>query len=144
MPVFFPFAHRNDNFPGVAMESTEKKSQGIKVVTGILLFATIGAGLTWMRYTAQAPSTKDARLVRVVFATFSAHAARNICRGTKAIVTVESSSGKKLLGSVQSLQTKNQETTAVILLKEIPEDAQPQTPCRVTVDTSVTAEASKD
>jgi hypothetical protein len=128
------------------MESTEKKSQGIKVVIGILLFATIGAGLTWMRYTAQAPSTMDARLVsdRVVFATFSAHAARNICRGTKAIVTVESSSGKKLLGSVQSLQTKNQETTAVILLKEIPEDAQPQTPCRVTVDTSVTAEASKD
>jgi hypothetical protein len=128
------------------MESTEKKSQGTKVVTGILLLATIGAGLTWMRYTAQAPSTTHARLIsdRVVFATFSAHAARSIRQGTKAIVTVESSSGKKLLGSVQSLQTGNQETTAVILLKEIPEDAQPQTPCHVTVDTSVTAEASKD
>ncbi len=128
------------------MESTEKKSQGIKVVIGILLLATIGAGLTWMRYTAQAPSTTKARLIsdRVVFATFSAHAARSIRQGTKAIVTVESSSGKKLLGSVQSLQTGNQETTAVILLKEIPEDAQPQSPCHVTVDTSVTAEASKD
>jgi multidrug resistance efflux pump len=128
------------------MESTEKKSEGIKVVIGILLLATIGAGLTWMRYTAQAPSTTDARLIsdRVVFATFNAHSARNIRKGTKAIVTVESSSGKTLLGSVQSLQTKNQETTAVILLKEIPEDAQPQSPCQVTVDTSVTAEASKD
>ena len=128
------------------MESTEKKSRGIKVVIGILLLATTGAGLTWMRYTAQVPSTTEARLIsdRVVFATFSAHAARNIRKGTKAIVTVESSSGKKLLGSVQSLQTENQQTTAVILLKEIPKDAQPQSPCHVTVDTSVTAEASKD
>jgi multidrug resistance efflux pump len=128
------------------MESTEKKSQGIKVVIGILLLATIGAGLTWMRYTAQAPSTTDARLIsdRVVIATFSAHAARNMREGTKAIVTVQGSSGKKLFGSMKSLQIKNHETTAVILLKEIPEGAQPQTPCHVTVDISVTAEASKD
>ena len=128
------------------MESTEKKRQGRKVVIGILLLAALGAGLTWMRYTAQAPSTKDARLIsdRIVFATFSAHAARNIRQGTKAIVTIESSSGKKLLGAVQSLQTKNQEATVVILLKEIPEDAQPQTPCHVTVDTSIAADASND
>ncbi len=128
------------------MESTEKKRQGRKVVIGILLLAALGAGLTWMRYTAQAPSTKDARLIsdRIVFATFSAHAARNIRQGTKAIVTIESSSGKKLLGAVQSLQTKNQEATVVILLKEIPEDAQPQTPCHVTVDTSIAADASNN
>ena len=128
------------------MESTEKKRQGKKVVIGILLLAALGAGLTWMRYTAQAPSTKDARLIsdRIVLATFSAHAARNIRQGTKAIVTIESSSGKKLLGAVQSLQTKNQEATVVIFLNEIPEDAQPQTPCHVTVDTSIAADASKD
>ena len=128
------------------MESTEKKRQGKKVVIGILLLATLGAGLTWMRYTAQAPSTKNARLIsdRVVLATFSAHAARNIREGTEAIVTLESSSGKRLLGAVQSLQTKNQETTVEILLKEGPEDAHPQTSCYVTVDTSVGGETSKD
>jgi hypothetical protein len=128
------------------MESTEKKRQGKKVVIGILLLAALGAGLTWMRYTAQVPSTNDARLIsdRIVFATFSPHAARNIRQGTKAIVTVESSSGKKLLGAVQSLQTRNQETTVVIFLNEIPVDAQPQMPCHVTVDTSIAAEASKD
>jgi multidrug resistance efflux pump len=127
------------------MESTEKKRQGKNVVIGILLLATLGAGLTWTRYTAQSPSTKDARLVsdRVVLATFSAHAARNIREGTKAIVTVESSSGKRLLGTVQSLQTADQETTAVIFLKEPPQNAQPQTPCHVTVDTSVAREALK-
>jgi multidrug resistance efflux pump len=121
------------------MESTEKKRQGKSVVIGILLLATLGAGLTWMRYTAQAPSTKNARLIsdRVVLATFSAHAARNIREGTKAIVTVESSGGEKFSGTVQSLQTKNQETTAVIFLKKILQNAQPQTPCHVTVDTSL-------
>ena len=125
------------------MESTEKKPQGKNVVIGILLLATLGAGLTWMRYTAQAPSTKNARLIsdRVVLATFSAHAARNIRTGAKAIVTVENSGGKRFLGTVQSLQTKNQETTAVIVLKEIPQDVQPQTPCHATVDTSVVTEA---
>jgi multidrug resistance efflux pump len=127
------------------MESTEKKRQGKNVVIGILLLATLGAGLTWMRYTAQAPSTKNARLIsdRVVLATFSAHAARNIREGTKAIVTFESSAGEKFSGVVQSVQTKNQETTAAIFLKETPQSAQPQTPCHVTVDTSVASEALK-
>ena len=62
------------------MESTEKKRQGKGVVIGILLLAALGAGLTWMRYSAQAPSTTDARLIsdRTIIATFSAHAARNI------------------------------------------------------------------
>ena len=78
------------------MESTEKKWQGKNVVIGILLLATLGAGLTWTRYTAQSPSTKDARLIsdRVVVATFSARAARNILDGTRAIVTFENSGGK--------------------------------------------------
>ncbi len=64
-------------------------------------------------------------------------------RGTKAIVTVESSAGKRFSGAVQSLQTENQETTATIFLKETPQSAQPQTPCHVTVDTSVASEALK-
>ena len=128
------------------MESTEKKRQGKWVVIGILLLAALGAGLTWMRYSAQAPSTTDARLIsdRTIIATFSAHAARNIRQGTKAIVTIESSGGKKLLGAVESLRTANQEATVVILLDEIPEDARPSTPCQVTVDTSVAAKALKD
>jgi multidrug resistance efflux pump len=128
------------------MESTEKKRQGKWVVIGILLLAALGAGLTWMRYSAQAPSTTDARLIsdRTIIATFSAHAARNIRQGTKAIVTIESSGGKKLLGAVESLQTAKQEATVVILLDEVPDGARPPTPCQVTVDTSVAAKALRD
>jgi hypothetical protein len=44
---------------------------------------------------------------------------------------------------VQSLQTENQETTAAIFLTETPQSAQPQTPCQVTIDTSVASEALK-
>ncbi|HEY5704800.1 MAG TPA: hypothetical protein VIS96_04430 [Terrimicrobiaceae bacterium] len=127
------------------MESTEKKRQGKSVVIGILLLATLGAGLTWMRYTAQVPSTKNARLVsdRVVLATFSAHAARNILDGARAVVTFTSSTGRKFSGTVQSLRTKDQQTTAVIFLEEAPEGAQAQSPCHVTVDTSVAVETLK-
>jgi multidrug resistance efflux pump len=127
------------------MESTEKKRRGKNVVIGILLLATIGAGLTWINYIAQAPSTKDAHLIsdRIVLATFSAHAARNIREGAKAIVTVESSAGKTLSGTVQSLQTKDPKTTAVIFLEETPQNAKPLTPCYVTVDTSLSSEALK-
>ena len=127
------------------MESTEKKWQGKNVVIGILLLATLGAGLTWTRYTAQSPSTKDARLIsdRVVVATFSARAARNILDGTRAIVTFENSGGKKFSGTVQSLRTEGLETTAVIVLTKVPQNVHPQTPCEVTVDTSVAPEALK-
>jgi multidrug resistance efflux pump len=127
------------------MESTEKKRHGKNVVLGILLLATLGAGLTWTKYTAQAPSTKDARLIsdRVVLATFSVRAARNIRDGTRAIVTFESSGEKRHFGIVQSLQTEGPKTTAVIVLKDAPQDAHPQTPCEATVDTSVAPEASK-
>jgi multidrug resistance efflux pump len=121
------------------MESTEKKLQSKAIVIGILLLATVGAGLTWMRYTAQAPSTTNAHLVsdRIVMATFNARAARNIREGTKAIVTFESSGSKRLSGIVQSLQTEDSKTGAVIILDEVPPNTRPQTPCDVTVDTSV-------
>jgi multidrug resistance efflux pump len=127
------------------MESTEKKRRGKSVVIGMLLLATIGAGLTWLRYTAQAPSTANARLVadRLVLARFDSHAARNIREGSKAIVTFESSAGKRLAGVVQSLQIDASETKTLILLKEVPQDAKPQTPCSVTVDTSVPQERTK-
>jgi len=98
-----------------------------------------------MRYTAQAPSTTDARLIsdHLVLATFNSHAARNIREGSRAIVTFESSAGKRLSGTVQSLQIEIPKTTALIILKEIPQNARPQTPCNVTVDTSVPSEALK-
>ena len=127
------------------MESTEKISWGKSVVCGILLLATIGAELTWLRYTAQAPSTTNARLVsdRLVLARFNSHAARNIRDGSKAIVTFESSAGTRLSGVVQSLKIETQETKVLITLEDVPKDVQPQTPCSVTVDTSVPPETMK-
>jgi multidrug resistance efflux pump len=127
------------------MESTEKKLPGKAIVIGILLLATVGTGLTWMRYTAQAPSTTNCRLVseRIVMATFNARAARNIREGTKAIVTFESSPARRFSGTVQSLQTEDSKVKAVIVLDEIPANANLETPCEVTVDTSVVRELLK-
>jgi multidrug resistance efflux pump len=114
-------------------------------VISILLLATIGAGLTWLRYTAQAPSTTNARLVshRLVLATFNSSAARNIREGSKAIVTFETAPGRRLAGVVRSLEIKRPETRALIVLEEVPEETQPQTRCSVTVDTSVSSRAMK-
>jgi multidrug resistance efflux pump len=125
------------------MESTEKSVPGKKVVIAILGVATLGASLTWIRYTAQVPSTENAQLVsdRVVIATFDARAARNLHEGTKAIVTFEASGGRRFSGTVHSLQTQHPQITAVILLRDIPENAQPHSRCNVTVDTSVDSEA---
>jgi multidrug resistance efflux pump len=127
------------------MESTEKKRRGQGVVIGILLLATIGAGLTWLRYTAQAPSTNNAHLVseRLVLATFNSNAARNIREGSKAIVTFETSPGERFTGAVQSLEIKKPETRVLIILQQIPTKARPQARCSVTVDTSVSADTTK-
>jgi hypothetical protein len=127
------------------MESTEKKLKGKTIVIGILLLGSVAAGLTWMRYSAQAPSTTNARLIRdrVVFATFDARAARSIREGTHAIVTFGSTTGEKFAGSVQSLRAEDSTTTVVIVLDEVPADVRPETPCDVTVDTSVARGASK-
>jgi multidrug resistance efflux pump len=121
------------------MESTEKKPLGKKVVLGILLLGMVGAGLTWITYTGQSPSTENAWFVseRTVIAIFSARAARNIREGTKAIVTLDSRADKGWLGTVNALKTRDTQTEAVIILKEAPQNAPPQTRCDVTVDTSV-------
>jgi multidrug resistance efflux pump len=127
------------------MESTEKKRRGRGVVIAILLLATIGAALTWLRYTAQAPSTTSAHLVseRLVLATFNSNAARNIRERSKAIVTFETSPGERFAGAVQSLEIKKTETRVLIILQEVPSEAQPQARCSVTVDTSVSADTMK-
>ena len=121
------------------MESTEKKLRGKAMVISVLLAAIVATGLTWLRYTAQAPSTTSARLIRdrVVFATFDAHAARNIGEGKQAIVTFESFDEKRFTGAVQSLKTEDSKTSVVIVLDELPPNVHPQTPCDVTVDTSI-------
>ncbi len=127
------------------MERTEKKRHGRSVVIGILLLGAIGAGLTWLRYTVQAPSTVNAHLIseRLILATFPSNSAREIREGSKAIVTLEGSPGKKLAGVVQSQETEEDETRVLIALKEVPNEARPQTRCSVTVDTSVALDALK-
>ncbi len=127
-------------------ERTEKKRLGPTVVLGILLLATVGAGLTWLRYTGQAPSTTNAQLIsdRLVHATFHSRDARNIRQGSKAIVTFESAPGQRFDGAVQSLETGALETRVSIVLAAAPPEAQPHSRCSVTVDTSVSSRTTSD
>jgi multidrug resistance efflux pump len=127
------------------MERTEKKSQGRSVVIGIILLATIAAALTWSRYTSQAPSTVNAHLIseRLVFAKFPSKVAGEIREGSKAIITLETSPRKRLAGAVQSRETEENETRVIIVLKDVPKEARPETRCSVTVDTSVSVDAMK-
>ena len=127
------------------MERTEKKNLGRIVVIGIILLAAIGAALTWLRYTSQAPSTVNAQLISdgLVLAKFPASVAGEIREGSRAIVTLETSPAKRLVGAVQSRQTQEDETSVVIVLKDVPTEAQPDARCSVTVDTSVSVHAMK-
>ena len=125
------------------MERTEKKNQGRIVVIAIVLLAAIGAAATWLRYTSQAPSTIDARLIaeNLVLAKFPSKVAGEIRQGSKAIVTFESSPSKRLAGAVQSRETSEEETSVVIVLEDFPAEAPPDTPCSVTIDTSLSVQA---
>jgi multidrug resistance efflux pump len=127
------------------MERTEKKSGGRTVVIGIILLAAIAAALTWLRYTSQAPSTVNAHLIseRLVLAKFPSNVAGEIREGSKAIITFETSPRKRLAGAVRSRETKEDETRVVIVLKDVPAEARPETRCSVTVDTSVSVDAMK-
>jgi multidrug resistance efflux pump len=127
-------------------ERTEKKRRGPTVVLGILFLATVGAGLTWLRYTGQAPSTTNAQLVsdRLVQAKFHSKDARNIRQGAKAIVTFESAPGQRFEGAVQSLETDALDTRVSIVLAAAPPEAQPHSRCSVTVDTSVSSRTKSD
>jgi hypothetical protein len=127
------------------MERTEKKNQGRIVVIGILLVAAIGAAATWLRYTSQAPSTVNAHLIaeNLVLAKFPSTVAGEIRQGSKAIVTFKTSPSKRLAGAVQSRETAEDETRVVIVLKDVPAAARRDTPCSVTVDTSLSVDAMK-
>jgi hypothetical protein len=145
MAVFLPFVHGKDTFSAASMERTEKKSPGRTVVISILLLAAIAAALTWLRYTSQAPSTVNAHLIseRLVLAKFPSNVAGEIREGSRAIVTFQTSPSKRLAGAVQSRDTEEDETRVVIVLKDIPTEARPDTRCSVTVDTSLSIDAMK-
>jgi hypothetical protein len=127
------------------MERTEKKNPGRIVVVGILLLGAIGAAATWLRYTSQAPSTVNAHLIaeNLILAKFPSDVAGEIRQGSKAIVTFQTSPSKRFAGAVQSRETAEDETRVVIALKEVPAKAGPDTPCSVTVDTSLSVDAMK-
>jgi hypothetical protein len=127
------------------MERTEKKGQGRFVVVGIVLLAMIAAALTRLRYASQAPSTADAHLVseRLVLAKFPSDVAREIRQGSKAIVTFENAPSKRLAGEVRSRELEENEMRVVIVLKEVPTGARRDTRCSVTVDTSLSIDATK-
>jgi hypothetical protein len=126
------------------MESTEKKPQGKNVVIRILLLATVGAALTWMRYTVQVPSTRNARLVsdRTVIASLSARRA-TFAKEAKPLLPSRAQRAKNCHAPCNLCKQGIPKTMAVIILKEVPRDANLQTRCDVTVDTSVNSKSLK-
>lgn len=116
------------------MNGTEKKRAGPIIVIGILLLAALGAGLTWMRYAEQAPSTRQARTTAdgQVEAIFPPQGARHLRVGMKGIVTVAGSDKR-----FPALVSRVEGAVVRLRLKEVPPNLAPSTPCQVTVDTSV-------
>ena len=126
------FSHSN--------EVQEKLRNGPWVVIALVLLGIVAANLTTARYSRQAPSTSEARLLfeGKVLASFNTPAAKEIKEGMKATVTIDGYPDKKFGGTV-ILTHRNEpsETLLMIRLAEPPADASPPVPCQVTVDTSI-------
>lgn len=132
------------------MPDTEKtparKKNGTFLAIAIVLICGLGAGLTALRYSTQAVSTADARLLYdgKVLATVRTHDARNIREGMRATVTVDGYDEQKFLGLVELIQPDTEtETLVMIRLTAPPKIDHPPVDCQVTVDTSLPPELLK-
>ncbi len=132
------------------MPDTEKtprrKKNGPILAVAIVLICGLGAGLTALRYSTQAVSTADARLLfeGKVLATVRTRDARNIREGMRATVTVEGYDEQKFPGLVELVQPDTEEETLVMIrLKSPPAIDHPPVACQVTVDTSIPPELLK-
>jgi len=116
-------------------KGTPKNLAGPAIVLVIIVLAALGAGLTWRNYAIQAPSTRDAHTIdaNTVEATFAPADAPHLKPGMKAIVTIASLPGRRLLGLVDGVNG----TTVRVHLKNPPPGLTASLPAQVTIDTSV-------
>jgi hypothetical protein len=125
------------------MKGTEKKFVGPALVIGILVLATLGAGLTWRNYVADRPGAAKAILIDggAARAEFAPEVTPRIQQGTKAIISHE---GLRSTGYVQDILPASSGTSFQIKLLQPFTGAKPGTPCQVTVDLSVPPELLKE
>lgn len=120
------------------MKGTKKNLAGPIIVIGIVILATLGAGLTWRNYNFQAPSTPQARTIdgNTIEAIFPAADAAKLQPGMKAIITIAAYPEKRFLGIVESSGSTN----VRVRLKDAPPDLKPSLSAQVTVDTAAPVE----
>ncbi len=126
------------------MPSPQKKfPAGPILVVGILLVATLGAGLTWRQYSLDHPSAVRASLLAAdrAEAEFSPEVAAVLPMGSKVIVSV---SGVRSTGYVSALEERDGRPVFVLTLLEPFADGVAGTPCQVTVDRTLPPEGSKE
>jgi hypothetical protein len=125
------------------MKGTEKKFVGPALVLGIIVLATLGAGLTWRNYVADRPSALRAEFVDGghAQAEFAPEVAPRIRPGTKAIISRE---GARSTGFIEQIPGKTSETSFRVKLLQPFADVLPGTPCEITVDLSIPPEQETD
>lgn len=125
------------------MKGTEKNLAGPALVIGILLLATLGAGLTWRNYAAERPNAVRAELLdeKTVRAEFPPDKVSLIPAGAKAIISLN---GVRRTGFVTEVPKSGGATLFRLTLREPLPGAPPGAPCQVTVDLSLPPELLKE
>lgn len=125
------------------MNGTKKNFAGPAIVLGIIVLATLGAGMTWRNYIADHPGAVRAELrdEKTVSAEFSPEKARLIPEGSKAIISVN---GVRSTGYVTGMSVSGGATHFRIRLLQPIAEVSPGTPCQVTVDLTLPPEAAGD
>lgn len=125
------------------MKGTEKKRVGPAIVIGILVLATLGAGLTWRNYVADRPSALRAELLDggAARADFVPEVTSRIRPGTKAII---SQGPARSTGYVEEILAAETGTSFRVKLLQPFAEAVPGSPCEITVDLSIPPELLKD
>lgn len=125
------------------MTGPKRNLAGPAIVIVIILLATLGAGMTWKKYSADHPGAVRAELLdeRSAFAEFSPEKTPLIRKGAKGIVSVK---GVRSTAYVTELTPTGDTTRFRLTLLEPFAGAVPGTPCHVTVDLSLPPELLKD
>jgi hypothetical protein len=124
------------------MKGTEKNLAGPAIVVGIILLATLGAGLTWRNYAADHPSALRAVVLdeKSVSAEFAPDQAPRIRLGSKAIVSHE---GVRSTAFVSEVLMDGGQTRFRLSLLQPFTGAPAGAACQVTVDLSIPPELLK-
>lgn len=125
------------------MKGTEKNLAGPAIVIGIILLATLGAGMTWRNYAADHPNAVRAEVLdeKTVRAEFSPEKTPLIRKGAKAIISVN---GVRSTGFVTEVIPSGNRTLFRLALLQPFVGTAAGVPCQVTVDLSLPPELLKD